>query len=366
MAGGQGAASLAPVRAVLEAGLREGIAPALSAVVLRQGAVVHEGLHGQAGDEPLGPGHLFDVASLTKVLATGTLAARFTEAGALPLDARVSQWLPTFAGAKAAITVRQLLSHASGLPAWRPLHQRLPPDPDKAQAALEGLLAAEPLEAAPGARAQYSDLGFLALGLLLERLGGGPLDRLCEERVLLPLGLQRTFFRAAGGRSASRHGPSAFVPTCVRERGELRRGEVHDDNARALGGVAGHAGLFSTARDVAELGQAWLLALSGRSSFLSAETASAFAAQDETPRSHRALAWDRPSGDAPAIGSRLGTGARGAIGHLGFTGCSLWLDLDAGLSCALLTSHCPAVGHTERIQAFRRRFHDAVAQGLGI
>jgi len=358
--------SLPPVAAVLEGGLREGIAPALAAVVLRHDALLHQGVHGQAGDEPLGPGHLFDVASLTKVMATGSLAARYAEAGKLPLEARVSQWLPSFGGAKAAITVRHLLSHSSGLPAWRPLHPRLPPDPVKAQAALEGLLAAEPLEAAPGARAQYSDLGFLALGLLLERLGGEPLDRLCEERVLLPLGLTRTSFRPARGGGAAGPGSSAFVPTCVRERNEVRRGEVHDDNARALGGVAGHAGLFSTARDVAVLGQAWLRALAGRSSFLGAGTASGFAARDQTPGSHHALAWDLPSGDAPAIGSRLGKGGRGAIGHLGFTGCSLWLDLDAGLSCALLTSHCPAVGRTERIQAFRRRFHDAVAQGLGL
>lgn len=366
MPGTQGTASLAPVRAVLEEGLRDGIAPAVSAVVLRHGALLHEGLHGQAGDDPLGASHLFDVASLTKVMATGTLAARMVEAGLLPLDARVSRWLPSFAAKKAAITVRHLLSHASGLPAWRPLHARLPPDPARAQAALEAALAAEPLESAPGQRAQYSDLGFLALGLVLERIGGGPLDRLCADRVFLPLGLARTAFRPARDRSTAPLGASAFVPTTVRERSELRRGEVHDDNARALGGVAGHAGLFSTARDVAVLGQAWLLALQGRSSFLGAETASAFAARDKTPRSHRALAWDRPSGDAPAIGSRLGMGDRGAIGHLGFTGCSLWLDIDAGLSCALLTSHCPEVGHTGRIQAFRRRFHDAVAQALGI
>lgn len=360
------APSLPPVRAVLEDGLRQGIAPALSAVVLRDGALVHEGLHGQAGGAPLAAGHHFDVASLTKVMATGSLAARLVDGGALPLDAPAARWLPAFAGPKAAITVRHLLGHSSGLPAWRPLHEHLPPDPARAQVELEGLLAEEPLEALPGARAQYSDLGFLALGLLLERLGGGPLDRLCEERVLLPLGLTHSFFRPAASGTTSRQGPGAFVPTLLRERGEERRGQVHDDNARALGGVAGHAGLFSTARDVALLGEAWLSALAGRSSFLSARTAAAFAARDATPGSHRALAWDRPSGDLPAIGSRLGKGAQGAIGHLGFTGCSLWLDLDAHLSCALLTSHCPLVSQTERIQAFRRRFHDAVAEGLGI
>ena len=361
------APALAPVAAVLEAGRAEGIAPALAAAVAAPGRLLHLSAHGRAGPRPLAVSDRFDVASLTKVMATGTLCARLVAEGALELDAPASRWLPGFRGDKAAVTLRHLLAHASGLPPWRPLHAAVPPGapPAAAEAALEAAIAAEPLLAPPGARAAYSDLGFIALGLALSRLGGAPLDRLCEERVFRPLGLGATLFPGGReGRERARREGAAFVPTVVRETGEERVGEVHDQNARALAGVAGHAGLFSTAADVAGLGVAWLEALAGRSAVLPAATAALFAAPDGAPGGSRALAWDRPSGAAPAIGSRLGRGPRGAIGHLAFTGCSLWLDLDRGVACALLTNHCPRVGETADIRAFRRRFHDAVAEGV--
>jgi CubicO group peptidase (beta-lactamase class C family) len=166
--------------------------------------------------------------------------------------------------------------------------------------------------------------------------------------------------------AAARRAEHGFVPTVVRETGEVREALVHDDNARALGGVAGHSGLFASAGDVAALGQAWLEAWARGSAFLPRDTARLFAARDAVPGSTRALAWDTPSPGGSAIGSRLGRGPAGAIGHLGFTGCSLWIDLDREVVCALLTSHCPRVGEVEVIRAFRRRFHDAVAEALGI
>jgi len=362
-----GRPALAPVLEVLEAGRAEGIAPALSAVVRAGGDLVHESAHGEAGSRPLGPDCLFDVASLTKVMATGTLAARLAAGGALDLEAPAARWLPGFGGEKAGVTVRHLLAHASGLPAWRPLHRPADAHPEAAAMAVEAAIAAAPLESPPGARAVYSDLGFVALAMLLERLAGAPLDVLCDGHVFGPLGLGRTFFlperapRLAAGRRAAH----LFAPTVVRETGEERRARVHDDNARALGGVAGHAGLFSTASDAAALGQAWLEALAGRSTFLPREVARAFAARDAAPGSTRALAWDTPSPEGSALGSRLGRGPRGAIGHLGFTGCSLWLDLDREVAAALLTNHCPRLGGQEPIRAYRRRFHDAVALALG-
>jgi CubicO group peptidase (beta-lactamase class C family) len=132
-----------------------------------------------------------------------------------------------------------------------------------------------------------------------------------------------------------------------------------------MGGVAGHAGVFSTARDVAAFGQAWIDVLRGRSRWLDAPTANRFVRRDRLPGATRGLAWDLPSGPAPSIGARLGRGEQGAFGHLGFTGCSLWVDLDAEASCALLTNHCPAPGDVAAIRAFRREFHDAVAEALG-
>jgi CubicO group peptidase (beta-lactamase class C family) len=310
---------------------------------------------------------VFDVASLTKVMATGTLAALLSAEGLLDLDAPASRWLPGFAGDKGRVTLRHLLAHTSGLPAWRPLHLAARREPERPADAVEDALAAEPLEAAPGSRTLYSDLGYVALGMALERMAGAPLNRLFDARVAAPLRLDRSFFlperpigEAAGHRATHR-----FVPTVIRETGEERVGRVHDENARALGGVAGHAGLFSSLGDVALFGQTWLDALAGRSPLLPAATAALFAGPD-SGGGERGLAWDRPSGDEPAIGSRLGLGRLGAIGHLGFTGCSLWIDRDRALVCALLTNHCPRVGAGEAIRAFRRRFHDAVARALGL
>ncbi len=362
------APELAPVRRALEAGLGEGLAPALAAAVLHRGRLEHQGAHGSSAEGPLSEADLFDVASLTKVMATGTLAARLAAQGSLDIEAPAGRWLPGFAGDKAKVTLRHLLSHASGLPAWRPLHRSADCHPECSEMAVEAAIAAEPLEAPPGTRAQYSDLGFMALGMALSRIAGAPLDVLFEERVARPLSLSRSLFlpERAPRVAAERRASHAFVPTVVRETGEVRKALVHDDNARALGGVAGHAGLFASAADAAALGQAWLEAWAGGTPFLPRATARLFAARDSTPGTTRALAWDTPATRGSAIGSRLGLGPAGAIGHLGFTGCSLWIDLDREVVCALLTNHCPRFGEVEAIRAFRRRFHDAVAEGLGI
>ncbi len=358
-------------------------------MVLRGGALVHAETLGEARrlptPRPLEPGDLFDLASLTK-LFTATVAARLLAAGRLDLDAPASRWLEGFGGEKRAITLRHLLAHASGLPAWRPYWQVLrgtglqaapgsTPSPPRgegggggARPALEALLAAEPLEASPGTRAVYSDLGFLALGLALERAGGAPLDRLVRDLVLAPLGLGETFFLREGDpAAAARRAAHGFAATRLApSRGRVLEGEVDDDNAWAAGGVAGHAGLFSRAREVAAFGEAWRAALDGRSPFLPRDVAVEFARRAPTPGGDRALGWDTPSGPETSLGARLGRGPRGAVGHLGYTGTSLWLDLDAGLVCVLLTNHChPGGADKARIRGLRRRFHDAVAEALG-
>jgi CubicO group peptidase (beta-lactamase class C family) len=227
-------------------------------------------------------------------------------------------------------------------------------------------LLAEPLEAPPATRCVYSDPGFMALGLGLEAALGGSLAALFEARVATPLGLRDTFFvDALDPASLERAAGRGFAPTRRDGPRGLRQGSVDDDNAWALGGVAGHAGLFSTALDVAALGQAWLDALDGRASPVPAAAAPRFAARDTAPGSSRALGWDTRSAEGSSLGDRLGRGPRGALGHLGFTGCSLWLDLDAGLVAVLLTNHVhPAGSDRARISALRRRFHDAVAEEL--
>jgi CubicO group peptidase (beta-lactamase class C family) len=237
-----------------------------------------------------------------------------------------------------------------------------------ARANLSAWVADAPREAPPGTRAGYRDVGFVGLGLALERAGGAPLDALSSARVFGPLRLEHTMFLpdripVLTRRLREKH---RFVPTARASRpADVRRGVPDDPVARAASGVAGHAGVFSTARDVAAFADAWLDALAGRSSWLGAEVARRFCARDATPGSTRALAWDLPSGAEPSIGSRLGRGPKGAIGHLGFTGCSLWIDLDRELACVLLTNHCPAPGDASRIRPLRRAFHDAVAEALG-
>ena len=243
--------------------------------------------------------------------------------------------LPELGPDHRGITFRHLLAHASGLPAWRPLHAA-----GHGRDALVAAAAPTPLEAAPGyARA------LLGPGLHPARRGAGAGGgsaprRALRGRVSGPLGLADTFFLREGDPvSAARRAQRRFAAARrTPERGVIV-GEVDDDNAFAMGGVAGHAGLFSSASDVAALGQAWLEALAGRSRWLSAATAARFVARDATPGTERALGWDTPSAQGSALGTRLGQGPRGAVGHLGFTGCSLWIDLDRELACALLTNH---------------------------
>ncbi len=388
------------IAAALEQGRREGVAPALCAAIRRGGTLVHASWHGEIGQQgeaatasrALLPDDLFDVASLTKVMATATVAAQLAEEGVLRLDAPVAEALPELAaGGKEAVTARHLLAHSSGLPRWRPWFEQAMRDPIAGAVFLpprerpprESLRAAfvrgreivraavlsEPLEAPPGARAEYSDAGFIALGFLLEALAKEPLARLAERRVFAPLGLFSTFYldgldpAPALARAARR----TFAPTeRCEHRHEVNQGTVNDDNAWAMGGAAAHAGVFSTALDVAALGQAWLDALRGRPSVVPAAAAAEFARRDPAPGSTRALGWDTPSHVGSSIGTRLGRGPRGALGHLGFTGTSLWLDVGEEVVVALLTNRVHPSRDNERIREFRPRFHDAVAEALGI
>lgn len=309
------------VASVLAAGRGEGVAATIEAAVLHRGALVHRT---EGADRRL------DVASLTKPMATATLCALLVADGRIALDAPAARWLPRFAGGgKERVTVRQLLAHAAGLPAWRK--------------GLEEAIFRDPLEAEPGTRALYGDPAFAALGMLVEQAAGASLPRLFAERVAGPLGL-----------AASRFGSELGLP-------------VNDENARNMGGAAGHAGLFSSALDVAALGEEWRAALEGRGRILDPEVARAFARPDATPGSGRALGWDTPTPGRSSLGARLGKGKLGAIGHLGYTGCSLWIDRDAGVVCALLTDHAiPDGPRPAAILAFRQAFHDAVAVDLGV
>jgi CubicO group peptidase (beta-lactamase class C family) len=282
------------------------------------------------------------------------------------------------------VTVRHLLCHASGLPAWRPWFERVAADPvgggafrppaerpadlgpafARGRELVRAAALAEPLEAEPGTRALYSDPGFLLLGWVVEAAGGAPLDALFEARVARPLGIADVAFVRGQAPAGPDGAPWVATERCL-HRGEVNLGAVNDDVAWAMGGVAGHAGLFASAAAVAALGQAWLDALDGRAGGLDPGVAAAFARVQGPAGTTRALGWDTPSREGSSLGRRLGRGARGALGHLGFTGTSLWIDLDAGAVVALLTNRVHPSRDNERIKAFRPRFHDAVAEALG-
>jgi len=310
---------------------------------------------------------IYDVASVTKAVVTSVLAMQAVGSGTLRLEDAVVTHLPEFTGeGKSLVTVRHLLSHASGLPAHRPFYERVPPGPSESQRRLEIFMAAarEPLTAPPGARSVYTDLGFILLGWILERLGGARMDRQAQRTIFQPLGLTATAFApvdsAAPWPEAS---PIAATEHCpVRER--MVVGQVHDLNALALGGVAGHAGLFSTASDLAALARALRAAWHGDAGAAGVErdVIREFWRPAGVPDSNWRLGWDGPAARDSQAGALI---ARAAVGHLGFTGCSLWIDPASDRFVVLLSNRIhPTVRDDPRFRAFRPALHDAAFAAL--
>jgi CubicO group peptidase (beta-lactamase class C family) len=294
-----------------------------------------------------------------------------TRQGKLRPEDRVTRFVPTFgAQGKFGVTVRHLLAHCSGLPAWRPFYRAITragrggPNVAAGRGAREFVyeqIHRERLESPPGTESVYSDLGFLLLGELIELVTKAPLDRVCHEHIFRPLGLRSTGFVDLGRLRRDKLAPvtDAIAPTeqCP-WREKVLCGEVHDDNAWAMGGVAGHAGLFSTAADVHTL-VCWLRACArGEDPALPAELVRRFWTRDATvPDSTWALGWDTPS----PVASSAGTGvSRCAVGHLGFTGTSLWIDLERDAHVVLLANRVHPDRQNERIRQVRPRVHDAV------
>jgi len=296
---------------------------------------------------------VFDLASLTKVLATTTLLALLVERRQLTVDTPVRQLLPAWNGGdREAVTIQDLLEHCSGLPAHRRYFETL-----AGRAAFEAAISREPLAYPPRTASAYSDPGFMLLGFLLHDLAG-PLDEQFERWRAAEAADAEIAFRAVPGW-LSRTAPTENDPW----RGRLLIGEVHDENAAALGGIAGHAGLFGTAAAVGTCARWWLRALRGdREATLSRRTAHVFARQSTVPGSSRALGWDTML-PTSSCGTRL---SPGSIGHTGFTGTSLWLDPEQDLYVALLTNRVHPTRQNEGIQDVRRAFHDAVVRDLTV
>ncbi len=292
---------------------------------------------------------IYDLASLTKIVATTTVMLQLVDQGKVSLDAPVARYLPEWKGPRTeGITIRQLLTHSSGLAAWRPFYKEAA---DRAEARSQLLLVGP--EAPPGTRYLYSDMNFMLLGLVAEQVTGLSLDRAFMTMVALPLRLVDTRFRP-DSILRNRIAPTEFDPWRQRQL----RGEVHDENASRFEGVSGHAGLFSTASDLSRVVRMWLNGgtLDGVR-FASATTVADFTRAQDTLISKRALGWETPTGGNSA-GKRL---SAGAFGHTGFTGTSIWVDPGRDLFLILLTHRVNPTRENRKIGGVRTALADAVA-----
>lgn len=347
----------ASLRQAVDSAVADSAAPGIVLAVSQGGRrfVYATGRLSWAGQEPVAPTSVYDLASLTKVVALTTLTMMAVDDGLIGLDDRVDRYLPAFTGpAKSAVTIRHLLTHSSGLPAHRPLWQ----ETDSRDAAL-ALVLATAIDTTPGARAVYSDLGAITLGQVVEAVYGKGLANLAERRIFRPLGMRSTRYRPPRSWLA-RVAPTENDPW----RGRMVHGEVHDENAAFLGGVSGHAGLFSTALDLLRFGE-WLLGRqagrAGPGPALRSPTAREFTRrQDLVPGSSRALGWDTPSANSSA-GNRLGPNS---FGHTGFTGTSIWIDPDRELVVALLANRVHPTRENRRLLTLRGVLADRVVAVL--
>lgn len=325
-----------------------------------------------AVEAPVGPDTVFDLASLTKPLATVPVLLALCARGRLDLDAPIAGALPFLRGTPwAALTPIPLLAHVSGLPAWRPFAADLVAAHGEGVAgtleaidAVRSRIAAEVPLAPPGASCVYSDLGFILLAALAESAGGAPFDRLFADFVATPLGLCRTFFASVKDGVASA-APVPVEQIAATEVCPTRRrcvqGEVHDDNAWILGGAAGHAGLFSTAREVAAIALALRESFLGDGAWPAPLVRRVWSREATPPGSSRLLGFDTPSPRGSMAGDRAPTGT---VGHLGFTGTSFWMEPVTGRLVVLLTNRVHPDRSRLGIQAFRPRFHDAAWRAL--
>lgn len=348
--------------AVIRSGITAHAFPAAAIEVGRGAGVLwSEGfgaLTYDAGAPEATPGTVFDLASLTKVIATATLAMRAIDEGLLRLDDPVARWLREWRGAdRESVTIRDLLSHSSGLTAYLPFYRDY-----TGRAEFESAICQLELEYPPRSQSLYSDLGFILLGFILEdvrRTPGrwdpasslaGQFRRLATFLTAEPL----TYNPPRTWRA--RTAPTEFDAW----RGRLITGEAHDENAWALGGAAGHAGLFGTVKGVGTFARAMLRTIGGEDILARSDTAREFIRRRDIPGSSRALAWDTML-PTSSCGTRM---SPTSIGHTGFTGTSLWIDWERDLYVVFLTNRVHPTRENNAIQQIRPQVHDAVVDIL--
>lgn len=320
---------------------------------------------------------VYDVASLTKVMVTTALAMMLVERGELTLDRRLSRIFQTFGThGKETMTIRHLLTHTSGYPATAPFYKSIA-RADKAERSnvltsrgakeivLNEIFRAK-LENMPGKVTRYSDIGFILLGSAIETISGSSLDRLAHRHIFKALGLDSTGYIDL--TTIRRRGLEPVVETIAPTarcpwRGRILCGEVHDDNAWAMGGIGAHAGVFSTAADVHKFAYEMIRAYRGTSDFIDRDVVREFwTIAGIDPASTWALGWDTPSRKGSSAGRHFGPHT---VGHLGFTGCSLWIDPEREVAVVLLSNRVHLSVDNNLIREFRPIIHDLVMEALG-
>jgi CubicO group peptidase (beta-lactamase class C family) len=353
----------APARSILEQAVRQRAFPGAAWGVLDRTTVTLDAAGRftyEASAPAIEPETAFDLASLTKVIATTAAAMLLVDRGLFNLDERLGEILPGFVigmepgSGKQHVTLRMLLAHTSGLPAYATLFRE--------HTTPEALLRATlrlPLEAKPGTRTEYSDFGFILLGKVVELLSGEPLNVLCEREIFAPLGLNTTRFCPPQGARPT-------IPPTEDDRSFRHRviqGEVQDENCFVLGGVAGHAGVFAKVEDLLGFAQCILAeghTQEGKPLFQPATVQQFATRQGPQEGNSRALGWDVPT-EGSSSGRYFGPHS---IGHLGYSGCSLWIDPDQELAVALLTNRTWPDRSNDAIRQVRPAFHNAVVESL--
>lgn len=344
------------VRALCEKAIAEGAFPGASAIVTRRGNVVAQVAVGRAtydaDSAPITPDTVYDLASLTKVCATGPTVLRLIADGKLALDQKVSDLVPAFGEGederRDEVTIHHLLTHSAGLPAYIRFFREM-----EGKATIVEASARTPLQSSPGAKYKYSDLGLILLMACVEAATDEPFDVVAQREVFDPLGMKSATFVARGA--------SIDAPPTEEDpfRGHLVRGEVHDENAWAMGGVSGHAGLFANAADVARLGNAFL---GGGCGWLPAPLALQATTRAElVPGSSRGLGWDTYTARGSA-GSKF---SERSFGHTGFTGTSIWCDPETDVCVVLLTNRVHPTRDNKKVFKVRRALADLVHDALG-
>lgn len=364
---------LARIERAVEKAIAKGETPGCVILAHQGEALTYEGVFGASATSPrhheTRPDTVYDLASLTKVMATTAAVMQLVADGKLLLDQPVADILPPFGDqGKSEITLRHLLTHSSGLRPWRAyyadLRERelrrggnLLATSEGRESIVQRIYRSAPVHDA-GEAAVYGDLGFIVLGAVVEQICGEGLEVFCKRRIFDPLGMSDTHFNPVpfeGDRS--RYAATEQCPW--RER--VVWAEVHDGNAWAMGGVAGHAGLFGTAADVLRFGQEMLAADRGESPIFAREVAHEFFRRQElTPDSDWALGWDTPTPGTSTSGQHFSTRS---IGHTGFTGTSLWIDLERGTVVVMLANRVHLLAKKSRF-GLRPNVHDMVMEAF--